>query len=67
MANPATRDELKEWCLRSLGKPVVDINVDELLDVSKQVSWKGNLKKVTLKVSKQGNLERSLFKGNFKR
>lgn len=29
MAKPATRDELKEWCLRNLGKPVVDINVDD--------------------------------------
>lgn len=29
MATPATRDELKEWCLRRLGKPVIDINVDE--------------------------------------
>ena len=29
MAKPATRNELKEWCLRNLGKPVVDINVDD--------------------------------------
>lgn len=29
MANPTTRDGLKEWCLRNLGKPVVDINVDD--------------------------------------
>ena len=27
MARPTTRDEFKEWCLRSLGKPVLDINV----------------------------------------
>jgi len=29
MAKPVTRDELKEWCLRNLGKPVDDINVDD--------------------------------------
>ena len=26
---PQSRDEYKEWCLRSLGKPVIEINVDE--------------------------------------
>jgi hypothetical protein len=29
MAIPTSRDQLKEHCLRRLGKPVVDINVDE--------------------------------------
>lgn len=29
MAKPASREELKEYCLRRLGKPVVDINVDD--------------------------------------
>tara|TARA_X000001036_G_scaffold236349_1_gene220510 strand:- start:882 stop:1799 length:918 start_codon:yes stop_codon:yes gene_type:complete len=29
MAIPNSRDSLKEYCLRSLGKPVIDINVDE--------------------------------------
>lgn len=29
MAVPASRDQLKEHCLRRLGKPVVDINVDD--------------------------------------
>jgi len=29
MANPSTRDELKKYCLRRLGAPVVEINVDE--------------------------------------
>ena len=29
MAIPNTRANLKEYCLRSLGKPVIDINVDE--------------------------------------
>lgn len=29
MAQPTTRDEFKEWCLRKLGKPVIDINVDD--------------------------------------
>jgi len=28
MAVPSTRTEFKEWCLRSLGKPVIEINVD---------------------------------------
>ena len=29
MDNPASRAQLKEWCLRRLGKPVVEINVDD--------------------------------------
>lgn len=29
MANPTSRDQFKEYCLRELGKPVVDINVDD--------------------------------------
>jgi hypothetical protein len=29
MANPTTRDELKKYCLRRLGHPVVEINIDE--------------------------------------
>ena len=29
MANPASRTELKNYCLRRLGYPVLDINVDE--------------------------------------
>ena len=29
MAIPTTRTGLKEWCLRKLGKPVVEINVDD--------------------------------------
>tara|TARA_R110002020_G_scaffold158342_3_gene341517 strand:+ start:1113 stop:1862 length:750 start_codon:yes stop_codon:yes gene_type:complete len=29
MATPISRDTFKEYCLRSLGKPVVDINVDD--------------------------------------
>lgn len=29
MANPTTRAEFKEYCLRRLGKPVIEINVDE--------------------------------------
>lgn len=29
MAIPNSRDSFKEYCLRSLGKPVVDINVDD--------------------------------------
>lgn len=29
MALPTTRDELKEYCLRKLGKPVLQINVDD--------------------------------------
>lgn len=28
MAQPTTRDEFREWCLRKLGKPVIEINVD---------------------------------------
>ena len=28
MAQPATRDQFREWCLRKLGKPVIEINVD---------------------------------------
>ena len=29
MANPSTREELKKYCLRRLGHPVVEINIDE--------------------------------------
>lgn len=29
MAQPTTRAEFKEWCLRKLGKPVIEINVDD--------------------------------------
>lgn len=29
MAQPTTREEFKEWCLRKLGKPVIEINVDK--------------------------------------
>lgn len=29
MANPSTRNEFKEHCLRRLGKPVIEINVDD--------------------------------------
>jgi len=29
MANPTTRNEFKEHCLRRLGKPVIEINVDD--------------------------------------
>ena len=29
MATPTTKATLKEWCLRRLGKPVVEINVDD--------------------------------------
>jgi len=29
MATPTTRNEFKEFCLRKLGKPVIEINVDE--------------------------------------
>ena len=29
MAQPTTRDQFKEWCLRKLGKPVIEINVDQ--------------------------------------
>ena len=29
MAIPATRKEFKDYCLRRLGSPVIDINVDD--------------------------------------
>ena len=29
MAQPTTKDQFKEWCLRKLGKPVIEINVDD--------------------------------------
>jgi|688.fasta_scaffold130152_2 hypothetical protein len=29
MANPRTRQELKDYCLRALGAPVIEINVDD--------------------------------------
>ena len=29
MAKPQTRTALKEYCLRSLGHPVIEVNVDD--------------------------------------
>ena len=29
MSVPASRDDLKTWCLRQLGFPVIEINVDD--------------------------------------
>lgn len=29
MSIPSTRDELKDWCLRKLGHPVIQINIDD--------------------------------------
>jgi hypothetical protein len=29
MSNPATREQFKDWCLRQLGHPVIEINVDD--------------------------------------
>ncbi len=29
MAVPSTRNDFKEWCLRKLGKPVIEVNVDD--------------------------------------
>lgn len=29
MATPSTREDLKQYCLRTLGKPVIEINVDD--------------------------------------
>ena len=29
MAEPATREQLKQYALRNLGKPVIEINVDD--------------------------------------
>ena len=29
MANPTSRETLKEYCLRKLGAPVIEINIDD--------------------------------------
>ena len=29
MAKPSSREELKQYCLRKLGKPVLEVNVDD--------------------------------------
>jgi hypothetical protein len=29
MARPSTREELKQYCLRTLGQPVIEINVED--------------------------------------
>ena len=29
MAQPTSRSQFQEWCLRKLGKPVIEINVDQ--------------------------------------
>jgi hypothetical protein len=44
MAVPQNRDEFKEFCLRSLGKPVIEINVDDMqvedrIDQSLRFYW----------------------------
>lgn len=44
MAVPTTRNEFKEYCLRKLGKPVIEINVDDdqvedRIDESLQYYW----------------------------
>lgn len=44
MAIPTTREDFKEFCLRSLGKPVIDINVsdeqvDDRLDQALRFYW----------------------------
>jgi hypothetical protein len=44
MAVPQSRDEFKEFCLRSLGKPVIEINVDDMqvedrIDQSLRFYW----------------------------
>ena len=33
MATPRTRAEFKQYCLRKLGKPVIEINVDDEVEV----------------------------------
>ena len=29
MSIPSSRDQLKDWCLRQLGHPVLEVNVDD--------------------------------------
>lgn len=45
MAKPTTREEFKEYCLRKLGKPVIEINVsDDQIDdrISQSLSYYGD-------------------------
>ena len=44
ISKPASRVEFKEWCLRALGKPVIEINISEeqvedRIDYSLQTFW----------------------------
>ena len=38
MANPATRSNLKEYALRALGKPVIEINADDAVGADQLAS-----------------------------
>ena len=43
MSKPSSRSELKEYCLRKLGKPVIEVNVDddqvEEIELGKGMEW----------------------------
>ncbi len=46
---PATREEMTEWCLRKLGAPVVEINIDPIkqkIDLKKHFNITGNFIKM---------------------
>ena len=52
MANPNTRETLKQYALRTLGKPVIEINVDDsnntiVNKLKKYLDNQDELKKVT--------------------
>ena len=40
MANPNSRQKLEDYCLRALGAPVIEVNIDE-----DQMTWKKALEK----------------------
>ena len=48
MAVPSTREAFKNYCLRRLGEPVIDVNVDDEQDIHKLAEVIG------LKVVKNG-------------
>ena len=45
MAKPSSKDDLKEYALRKLGKPVLEINVDDD-QIDDLISYLEQLKKI---------------------
>ena len=62
MAVPSSRETFKEFCLRRLGKPVIEINVDDDLLYSYQ--WPGNVRELRNLVERISILSQNENKSN---